>query len=189
MITQNGNNKKAFTQFKSAMSTTKRRYLRGFTLIELLVVCAIIGVLATVVIINLMGAKSKSRYARVVSDMTNIATAVRAYSVGNNNIYPNDQNQGIMLPELNNYLPGGWPQPSCNSYLYDYQNWNTSCNGGAGAERIIGVTFYTPTGTPSGYYTLDIKNLLKYCGPAGSFNQSIGQDILNISPKEITCHE
>ena len=55
---------------------------KGFTLIELLVVIAIIAILATVIIINVTGARAKAARARVSSDMSNavkIATACATF--------------------------------------------------------------------------------------------------------------
>lgn len=53
-----------------------QRHSRGFTLIELLVVVAIIGLLSTVVLASLSGARAKSRDARRLSDLKQIATAI-----------------------------------------------------------------------------------------------------------------
>ena len=56
---------------------------KGFTLIELLVVVAIIGILATVVVVNLSGAQKKARDAKRASDIESIAQAVRLYQQDN----------------------------------------------------------------------------------------------------------
>ena len=56
---------------------------KGFTLIELLVVIAIIGILATVVILNVSKAISKARDAKRKDDISQIARAVKMYYVEN----------------------------------------------------------------------------------------------------------
>lgn len=54
---------------------------RGFTLIEVLVVVAIIGLLSSVVIVGLGGARSKARDARRIADIQQIQNALElAYS-------------------------------------------------------------------------------------------------------------
>ncbi|NBV76692.1 type II secretion system protein [bacterium] len=55
---------------------------RGFTLIELLVVIAIIGLLSTVVLASLSSARAKSRDARRLSDLKQIANAVALIDTG-----------------------------------------------------------------------------------------------------------
>ena len=60
---------------------------RGFTLVELLVVVAIIGLLVTMVLINIQNSKQKARDVRRVSDINNIATALALYH-NDNNAYP-----------------------------------------------------------------------------------------------------
>lgn len=56
-----------------------RNKKQGFTLIELLVVIAIIGLLASVVLVSLNSARSKSRNAKRVADMNQIAKALELY--------------------------------------------------------------------------------------------------------------
>ncbi len=64
------------------MSKTKTKQ-QGFTLIELLIVIAIIGILASVVLVNLNSARTKARDARRKSDLQQIILAMEDYWAGN----------------------------------------------------------------------------------------------------------
>lgn len=64
--------------------STKKR--RGFTLIELLVVVAIIGVLATIVLVSLNTARQKARDAQRLGEIREIATAMGRY-FSDNGVY------------------------------------------------------------------------------------------------------
>lgn len=65
----------------------KVREDNGFTLIELLVVVAIIGVLATVVVVSLTGAQKKSRDSKRKSDVAAIKLSMDSFYVDNHR-YP-----------------------------------------------------------------------------------------------------
>ena len=53
----------------------------GFTLIELLIVVAIIAILAAIAIPNFLAAQTRSKVARVKTDMATLATGIEAYHV------------------------------------------------------------------------------------------------------------
>ena len=57
-----------------------KRQRKGFTLIELLVVIAIIGLLSTLAVVALNGARAKARDAKRVADIRQVQTALDLYS-------------------------------------------------------------------------------------------------------------
>lgn len=61
---------------------------RGFTLVELLVVIAIIGVLSSLVLLQLGTARAKARDAKRISDISALRTASELYFDDNGGRYP-----------------------------------------------------------------------------------------------------
>lgn len=71
---------------------------QGYTLIELMVVIAIISLLVTIAVPNLLEAETRSRVARARSDMQSIVTALTAYSTDHNGACPPAPNDPSVTP-------------------------------------------------------------------------------------------
>lgn len=61
--------------------------MRGFTLIELLVVISIIGMLASVVLVSLQGARNKAKEIKFLAGLNQLKSALELYRLDNNR-YP-----------------------------------------------------------------------------------------------------
>lgn len=87
---------------------------KGFTLLEIMVVIVILGVLASMVVPNLMGNKDKADRQKVVSDVIALENALDMYRL-DNSVYPStDQGLEALIeepsgsPEPRNYRDGGY---------------------------------------------------------------------------------
>ncbi|MFC1236770.1 type II secretion system major pseudopilin GspG [Vibrio sp. F74] len=106
----------------------KQRKQNGFTLLEIMVVVVILGILASVVVPNLLGNKEKADQQKAVSDISGLEQAFDMYKL-DNSVYPStDQGLEALVtnpsgsPEPRNYRDGGYirrlPQ---DPWGYDYQ--------------------------------------------------------------------
>jgi general secretion pathway protein G len=59
------------------------QHRRAFTLVELMVVVAIIGLLASVVVVNVFNQSHKAKVTKVTSDMNSIESAIGLYRLDN----------------------------------------------------------------------------------------------------------
>lgn len=90
---------------KNLKPTTTNRQ-KGFTLLEIMVVIVILGVLAAMVVPNLIGNKDKADIQKVKSDIVALENALDMYKL-DNSIYPTtDQGLEALVSE-----PTGSPTP------------------------------------------------------------------------------
>lgn len=130
---------------------------KGFTLIELLVVIAIIAILATVVIINVTGARAKSQVAKakeLTASVSKIASACLAFNgtVGG----PTSLTAGGGL--ICSTAPtGGDLADSAGSYLGSWPDINTPTGFSYTTPTITATTFVF-TATKTGATTISCSN-------------------------------
>ncbi|MCL5410337.1 MAG: prepilin-type N-terminal cleavage/methylation domain-containing protein [Patescibacteria group bacterium] len=119
----------------------KKKVKRGFTLIELLVVIAIIGILATVVIINVSSARTKAQDAKALADITQANKSVAICKAEGD--APNSPISGVDVCQNNAIINTKWPNLSSANFSY---NINT-CN--PPITNIVYSCRATRAGTPS----------------------------------------
>ncbi|MFM2480598.1 type II secretion system major pseudopilin GspG [Celerinatantimonas sp. YJH-8] len=96
------------------MRRQQHRRSRGFTLLEVMVVIVIIGLMATLVVPNLMGNKEKADQKKALADIVALENALDMYKL-DNNVYPTTE-QGLQAlvtqpqiePLPQNYRQGGY---------------------------------------------------------------------------------
>jgi general secretion pathway protein G len=88
------------------LKTPTRHRQRGFTLIELMVVLAIIGVLAAMIVPNVLGRADDARVTAARTDVSNLMQALKLYKLDNQR-YPSPE-QGLQALVAK---PGSEPVP------------------------------------------------------------------------------
>src|SRR5688572_25731852 len=91
-------------------SASKRRGEEGFTLVELMVVIVIIGLLATVVLINVLPSQDKAMQTKARADIATLEQAMEMYRLDNFS-YPADLNALVQPPagaDATRYRSGGY---------------------------------------------------------------------------------
>jgi len=109
----------------------KNKKQKGFTLLELLVVIGIIGLLASIIVVNLTGARRRARDTKRIADVRQLQTAAEDY-YGKNGKYPStigDLVTGTQIPI--------WPQDPLAPT-------GTSCT--ANSDLCYWYATYTPSG-------------------------------------------
>jgi general secretion pathway protein G len=127
---------------------------RGFTLIEIMVVVVIIGLLAAVIVPNLMGNVDQARVSKARQDIQSIETALTMFRLDNSKYPTTDQGLRALVqqptdPSIRNWRPGGYVKkasrdPWGNDYQYvfpgthgtEYDLFSLGADGQPGGEGL-----------------------------------------------------
>jgi general secretion pathway protein G len=102
-----------FKLFTDSSRQSRRESEEGFTLVELMVVIVIIGLLATVVLINVLPSQDRAMATKAKADIATLSQAMEMYRLDNLS-YPtgSDGLQALASApagaEAGNYRPGGY---------------------------------------------------------------------------------
>ena len=136
------------TSLRSANYSVPKRFARGFTLIEIMVVVIIIGLLATMIVPNIIGNQEKALEIKAKADVRSISTQLSMYKLDNFS-YPSTS-QGLQALVSNpgkstwrQYLEKVPLDPWQNPYQYAYPGvknpnsydvWSFGGDGAPGGE-------------------------------------------------------
>lgn len=128
----------------------------GFTLLEIMVVVVILGILAGVIVPNVIGQIDRASVQKAKSDLAAYESAIKQYYL-DNRFYPS-MDQGLAAlqnrpsgdPEPKMYPSGGYlkvqPDPWKNDYIYlypgefgDFDIYSKGADGVDGTEDDIGT--------------------------------------------------
>lgn len=97
------------------MMKKKTNKMMGFTLIEVLVVVVILGILAAIVVPNIMNKPDKAKLTKVKADIRAIESALNMYRLDKHNYPQTDQGLEALVSEYLTRMP---KDPWSREYLY-----------------------------------------------------------------------
>jgi general secretion pathway protein G len=78
------------------LPVSNRRRRRGFTLVEVLLVLAILGVIAAMVVPNLIGTQTVANRKATVSSISGFENALKLYAVANGGSFPEGTGEAVI---------------------------------------------------------------------------------------------
>ena len=108
-------------------SRAPRHTTRGFTLIEIMVVVIIIGLLAAVIVPQVVSKVDEAKVTKAKSDIQTLETALTMYRLDNSRYPTTDQGLAALVtqptdPSIRHWRPGGYiPRLSKDPWGNDYQ--------------------------------------------------------------------
>ena len=144
--------------FKRLQKQAERKREEGFTLVELMVVIVIIGILATIVVLNVLPSGDRARTTKAHADIATITSALDLYKLQNGAFPTTEQGLQALVAapagaDASRYQRGGYirslPQdPWSHPYLYaspgqhgEADVWTLGADnreGGEGVDADIG---------------------------------------------------
>ncbi len=95
-------------------STSSRRQQQGFTLMEVLIVVVIIGILASIAAVNLLGEEDAAKRTKAQADIGALTSAMDLYKLHNGHYPSTDQGLDALVtrpsgqPDAQNWKQGGY---------------------------------------------------------------------------------
>jgi general secretion pathway protein G len=133
----------------AASAAARGQRQRGFTLIELMVVLVIMGVLAALIVPNIIGRTDEARVTAAKTDIATIMQALKLYKL-DNGMYPTQQQglQALVVKPTTPPIPANWKpyleKLPTDPWGHPYQYLNP------GVKGPVDVFSYGADGKPGG---------------------------------------
>lgn len=140
------------------MNVRNRRAQSGFTLIEVMVVVAILGILATIVMTNVIGKDDQARVTTTMASLSSVAKSLDLYKLDNHKYPTTDEGLGALVEKpasAKTYPDGGYlsrlpedPWGNVFQYVYPgssgrkYDLYSLGADGVEGGEGFDADIYY-----------------------------------------------
>lgn len=123
----------------------------AFTLVEILIVTAIIAIMASIAIPNILRARLNARVSRVASNLKTFATGFQMYAVDHGALPPDSHL--VLPPGMDVYIdPEDWAKDAMGGQF----NWEGPTWGEGGPYDYAGISLFGTTATVEELTILDI---------------------------------